>query len=159
MEEKVSYTKLGISSIILGLISLIPITGFLFGIFAFIFGLVDFKKNNSKLGVYGFILACIGILITLFSKGVVFGYLSTFHKLFFSVLLFIGILIFTLGTINFKDNKKYKLIKMIIGFIIILSVLFVPYGNIQYWMIILEYFGELIYTIIAFISCGPSLCA
>ena len=56
---------LGIVSIVLGAISFIPLFGFFLGIAAIVVGIIDMKKNKSKLGLIGLILGIIGMLVTI----------------------------------------------------------------------------------------------
>jgi len=70
-KEKKSST-LGIISIVLGVISFIPLIGFFIGFVAGGLGIVDMKKNKSKLGLIGLILGIVGILITVILYGSLF---------------------------------------------------------------------------------------
>src|SRR3989344_6747086 len=72
MSKKQSSKTLGIVSIVLGAISFIPLIGFFIGIFAIIVGIVDIKKNKSKLGLLGLILGILGIFITIGLYGSLF---------------------------------------------------------------------------------------
>ncbi len=62
-KEKKSNT-LGIVSIVLGVVSFIPLIGLLTGIIAIVLGILAIKKEKSRLGIIGLVLGIIGILIT-----------------------------------------------------------------------------------------------
>jgi len=72
MVEQQKSKTLGVISIVLGAISFIPLIGFFAGIIAVILGIIDIKKNKSKLGVIGLILGIVGILITIGIYGSLF---------------------------------------------------------------------------------------
>ena len=63
-KPKITNKTLGVVSIVLGGISFIPLIGFFTGIAAVVTGIVDIRKNKSKLGVIGLVLGIIGIIIT-----------------------------------------------------------------------------------------------
>ena len=63
---------LGIVSIVIGVVSFIPLIGFFLGIAAIVLGIIDIKRNKSKLGIIGLILGIVGILITIGLYGSLF---------------------------------------------------------------------------------------
>ena len=70
-EVKQSKT-LGIVSIVLGAVSFIPLIGLFTGLVAIILGIIDIRKNKSKLGIIGLVLGIIGILISIGLYGSLF---------------------------------------------------------------------------------------
>ena len=72
VEQQQKSKTLGIVSIVLGAVSFIPLIGFFTGIVAVILGIIDIKKNKSKLGIIGLVLGILGILVTIGLYGSLF---------------------------------------------------------------------------------------
>lgn len=72
MAKGKNSNTLGIVSVVLGAVSLIPLIGLLTGIIAIILGIIAIKKEKSKLGIIGLILGILGILITIVLFGLLF---------------------------------------------------------------------------------------
>lgn len=83
---KKEISTLGIVSIVVGLISFVPLIGFFLGIAAIILGILALTVKKSKLGWIGLILGIMGILITvgLYGGLFYFGYVKEdgiFHEM------------------------------------------------------------------------------
>jgi len=72
VEQQQKSKTLGIVSIVLGAVSFIPLIGLFTGIVAIILGIIDIRKNKSKLGIIGLILGILGILVTIGLYGSLF---------------------------------------------------------------------------------------
>lgn len=72
VKQQQKSRTLGIVSIVLGAVSFIPLIGLFTGIVAIILGIIDIKKNKSRLGIIGLILGILGIFITVGLYGSLF---------------------------------------------------------------------------------------
>ena len=72
VEQQQKSKTLGIVSIVLGAVSFIPLIGLVTGIVAIILGIIDIRKNKSKLGIIGLTLGILGILVTIGLYGSLF---------------------------------------------------------------------------------------
>ncbi|GEM_PF-6923215 len=79
MAKKEESNTLGIVSIVFGVLSFIPLIGFLTGIIAIIFGIIAIKKDKSKLGIIGLVLGIVGFLITIALAVLFIGFFGIAH--------------------------------------------------------------------------------
>jgi len=63
---------LGVVSVLFGILSLVPLVGIPSSIIAIVTGIMDIKKNKSRLGKIGLVLGILGLLITIVLYGGLF---------------------------------------------------------------------------------------
>ncbi|MEX1015021.1 MAG: DUF4190 domain-containing protein [Candidatus Paceibacterota bacterium] len=80
MEQKLQKSGLATASLILGLVSFIPLVGVLLGILAVILGIISLKQikkmnlGGKKMAISGIILGLLGIIFTFAMYGLLFYY-------------------------------------------------------------------------------------